>query len=76
MIPRIDVIDTMCDALKLNNQTLFADQEGEYNFATGDTNKFFSVNPLLAKYIKIKHGDQEIPLDELSLEINTEYYAA
>lgn len=103
MVPGIEVIDKMCDALKLprmifegfpkqhtnyrftgdfyqqlflllDNETLLANKEGDYNFATGDNDRFFSINPELAKYIKIKHGDTTIPLEELSLEINTDEY--
>jgi len=105
MVPGIDVIDKMCEALKLprmifegfpkqhtdyqftgdfyqqlflllDNKTLLADREGEYNFATGDNDRFFSINPQLAKYIKIKQGDKEIPLDELSIELNTDEFDA
>lgn len=105
MVPGIDVIDKMCEALKLprmifegfpkqhtdyqftgdfyqqlflllDNKTLLADKEGEYNFATGDNDRFFSINPQLARYIKIKQGDKEISLDELHIEINTEEYDA
>lgn len=105
MVPGIEVIDKMCDALKLprmifegfpkqhtnyrftgdfyqqlflllDNETLIANKEGEYNFATGENDRFFSINQELAKYIKVKHGDTIIPLDELSIEINTDEYDA
>ena len=103
MIPGIDVIDKMCDALKLprmifegfprqhtdykftgdfyqqlflllDNNTLSADKQGDFNFATGDNNRFLTVNPQLAKYIKIMYGNKEIPLDELHIEIKTDEY--
>ena len=103
MVPGIDVIDKMCDALKLprmifegfpkqhtnykftgdfyqqlflllDNNTLSAGKHGDFNFATGDSDRFLTINPELSKYIKIKQGDKEIPLDELHIEIKTDEY--
>lgn len=101
MVPGIDVIDKMCEALKLprmifegfpkqhtnyqltgdfyqqlflllDNQTLLANKNGDTSLTTTANDEFFSVNPEIAKYIKIKHGNKEIPLNELTIEINTD----
>lgn len=101
MVPGIEVIDKMCDAMKLPRMIFegIPKQHTDYNF-TGDfyqqlflllanntlkvegkydpdaktpsPDTWFSVNPLLSKYIKIKNGDKEIPLEDLSITINTD----
>ena len=93
MVPGIEVIDKMCEALKLPRMIFegIPKQYTDYSFegdfyqllfmllANGtldvrgkwveDTDKdtYFTVNPLLSKYLEIKNGDETIPLENLSI---------
>ncbi len=96
MVPGIDVIDKMCEALKLPrmifegipaqytnynfegdfyqvlalllaNNTL--NVEGRYNpNDESKDNTHFSINPDLSKYIVIKNGNDEIPIENIHIE--------
>lgn len=103
MVPGIEVIDKMCDAMNLPRMIFegIPKQHTDYNFTgdfyqqlflllanntlkvegqydpdskTSSPDTWFSINPLLSKYIKVKHGNKEIPLEELSITINTDDY--
>lgn len=96
MIPGREVIDKMCEALKVPRilfegfpkQTYDFQRAGEFyqqlftltenNTISMDTNKngfTFALNPELSKYMILKHGDDEIPLNEIHLELNEAQYS-
>ena len=101
MVPGIEVIDKMCNALNLSrmvfegipkqntdfrftgdffqilflllaNNTLNAEYTFSKNFENSLDKTYFTLNPLLSKYIKIWNGDTEIPLENLTITLNTD----
>ncbi len=96
MVPGIEIIDKMCDSLKLPRMVFegIHEQYTDYNYvgdfyqllfllmANGtidhlskdnlDSYKSYKINQNLSKYIQIKNGDQIIPLDNISFNLNME----
>ena len=101
MVPGIEVIDKMCNALNLSrmvfegipkqntdfhftgdffqvlflllaNNTLNAEGPFSLNLENRLDETYFTLNPLLSKYIKIWDGDTEIPLENLTITLNTD----
>jgi len=101
MVPGIEVIDKMCNALNLSrmvfegipkqntdfrftgdffqilflllaNNTLNAECAFSKNSENRLDETYFTLNPLLSKYIKIWNGDIEIPLENLTITLNTD----
>lgn len=93
MVPGIEVIDKMCEALRLPRMIFegIPEQYTDFSFegdfyqllfllmANGtldargkwiedsDKETYFTFNPQLSEYIEIKHGDEIIPLEDLSI---------
>ena len=97
MVPGIEVIDKMCEALKLPRMVFegIPKQYTDYSFAgdfyqqlflliaNGTLNidgfingkdkieTYFTLNQDLSRYIQIKNGSEDIPLENLSIHLNT-----
>ena len=96
MVPGIEVIDKMCEALKLPRMVFegIPKQYTDYSFAgdfyqqlflliaNGTLNidgfingkdkieTYFTLNQDLSRYIQIKNGSEDIPLENLSIHLN------
>ena len=96
MVPGIEVIDKMCEALRLPRMIFegIPEQYTDFSFegdfyqllfllmANGtldahgkwiedsDKDTYFTFNPQLSEYIEIKHGDETIPLEDLSIHLH------
>lgn len=96
MVPGIEVIDKMCEALKLNRIVFegLPKQYIDYNYIgdfyqnlflllenktlsyahknNPEKNISFSINPILSEYVQIKNGDEVIPIENITIQYNTE----